>query len=96
MLAQYFSIIPNYVLSVFSQRKCNFYHQNTLLDAFRTTSRNIIGRNPSMVIPLLTNQDLMPMLVVMTRNVMSLKFCESTVCRGPPSYGSRKTVGLET
>ena len=29
----------------------NFYHQNTLLDAFRTNSRNIIGRNPSMVIP---------------------------------------------
>ena len=25
-------------------------------------SRNIIGRNPSMVIPLLTNQDLTPML----------------------------------
>ena len=40
-----------------------FHHQNTFLDAFRTNSRNIIGRNPSMVIPLLANQDLTPMLV---------------------------------
>ena len=62
MLAKYFSIIGNYVLSVSSQRKYNFYHQNTLLDAFRTNSRNIIGRSPSMVIPLLANQDLTPML----------------------------------
>ena len=62
MLAKYFSIILNYMLSVCSQRKYNFYHQNTLLDAFRTNSRNIIGRNPSMVIPLLANQDLTPML----------------------------------
>ena len=62
MLAKYFSIIRNYVLSVSSQRKYNFYHQNTLADAFRTNSRNIIGRNPSMVIPLLANQDLTPML----------------------------------
>ena len=63
MLAQYFSIIRKYVLSVSLQRKYNFYHQNTLLDAFRTNSRNIIGRNPSMVIPLLANQDLTPMLL---------------------------------
>ena len=62
MLAKYFSIIRKYVLSVSSQRKYNFYHQNTLLDAFRTNSRSIIGRNPSMVIPLLANQDLTPML----------------------------------
>ena len=62
MLAKYFSIIRNYVLSVSSQRKYNFYHQNTLLDAFRTNSRNSIGRNTSMVIPLLANQDLTPML----------------------------------
>ena len=62
MLAKYFSIIRNYVLSVSSQRKYNFYHQNTLLDGFRTNSRNIIGRNPSMAIPLLANQDLTPML----------------------------------
>ena len=34
-----------------------------LLDAFRTNSRNIIGRNPSMVIPLLANQDLTSMLL---------------------------------
>ena len=62
MLAKYFSIIRNYVLSVPSQRKYNFYDQNTLLDAFRTNSRNIIGRNPSMVIPLLANQNLTPIL----------------------------------
>ena len=61
MLAKYFLIIRNYVLSVSSQRKFNFYHQNALLDAFRTNSRNISGRNPSMVIPLLANQDLTPM-----------------------------------
>ena len=48
--------------SVSSQRKYNFYHQNTLFNTFRTNSRNIIGRNPSMVIPLLANQDLTPML----------------------------------
>ena len=62
MLVKNFSIIRNYVLSVSSQRKYKFYHQNTLLDAFRTNSRNIIGRNPSMVSPLLTNQDVTPML----------------------------------
>ena len=62
MLAKYFLLIRNYVLSVSSQRKYNFYHQSTLLDAFRTNSRNIIGRNPSMVVPLLANQDLTPML----------------------------------
>ena len=62
MLAKYFSIIRNYVLSVSSQRKYNSYNQNRLLNTFRTNSRNIIGRNPSMVIPLLANQDLMPML----------------------------------
>ena len=62
MLAKYFLFIRNYVLSVSSQRKYNLYRQNTLLDAFRTNSRNSIGRNPSMVIPLLANQDLTPML----------------------------------
>ena len=62
MDVKYFSFIRNYVLSVSSQRKYNFYLQNKLLDAFRTNSRNIIGRNPSMVIPLLANQDLTPML----------------------------------
>ena len=64
MLAIYFSIIRNNVLSASSQRKFNFYHQNTLLDAFRTNSRNIIGRDPSMVIPLLANHDLTPTLCV--------------------------------
>ena len=66
MPAKYFLIIRNYVLSVSSQIKYNVYHQNTLHDAFQTNSRNIIGRNPSMAIPLLANQDLMPMLL-MTR-----------------------------
>ena len=50
------------MLSVSSPRKYNFYHQNNFLGAFRTNSRNIIGRNPSLVIPLLVNQDLTPML----------------------------------
>ena len=49
-------------MPVFSQRKYNFYRQNTLLNDFRTNSRNAIGRNPSMVIPLLANQDLTLML----------------------------------
>ena len=50
------------MLSVFLQRKSTINHQNMFLDAFRTNSRNIIGRNPSMVPPLLANQDLKPML----------------------------------
>ena len=66
MLLRYFPIIRNYVLSVSLQRKYNFYHQNALLDAFRTNSRNMIGRNPSMVIPLLANQNLTPMLLRQT------------------------------
>ena len=66
ILAKHFPIIRTSVLSVSLKRKYNFYHQNTLLDAFRTNSRNIIGRNPSMVIPLLANQDLTPMLLVPT------------------------------
>ena len=61
MLAKYFSIVRNYVLSVSLQRKFSFYQQNTLLDASQTHSGNIIGRNLSMVIPLLANQDLTPM-----------------------------------
>ena len=64
MLAKYFPIIRNYVLSVSSQRKYNSYHQNMFFDAFRTNSRNVIGRNPSMVIPLLANQNLTPMLII--------------------------------
>ena len=55
------------MLSVSLQRKYNFYHQSTLLDAFRTNSRNVIGRNLSMVIPLLANQDLTPMLLWILR-----------------------------
>ena len=77
MSAKYFSIIRNYVLSVSSQRKYNFYHQNTLLDAFRTNSRNVIGRNLSMVIPLLANQDLTPTLrytLVLIR-INSIRIC---------------------
>ena len=33
-----------------------------MVNVLNTTSRNIIGRNPFMVIPLLANQDLTPML----------------------------------
>ena len=62
MVAKYFPIILNNVFLVSLQRKYNFYHQNKLLGAFRTNSCNIIGRNPSIVIPLLSNQDLTPML----------------------------------
>ena len=40
-----------------------FYHQNTFLDVFRKNSRNVVSKNSSMVIPLLANQNLMPMLV---------------------------------
>ena len=83
MLAKYFLIIRNYVLSVSSQRNYNFYHQNTLLDAFRTNSRNIIGRNPSMVIPLLTNQDLTPMLLLAVYWLRSLE---------PPRGGQREKL----
>ena len=41
MLATYFSIIFNYVISVFSQYKYTFYNQTTIINAFRTNSRNI-------------------------------------------------------
>ena len=57
----------------------DFYHQNTILDAFRTNSRNIIGRNASMVIALLANQDLTPMLIRITPK--GAKACE--VLMGP-------------
>ena len=78
MLAKYFfSIIRNYVLSVSSQRKYNFYHQNTLLDAFRMNSRNVIGRNPSMGISLLANQDLTPMLMRPMSCTLGLSFHKS-------------------
>ena len=73
------------MLSVSLQRKYNFYHQNTLLDAFRTNSRNIIGRKPPMVIPLLANQDLMPMLAPGHFSTLSLlNHCTS----GPSSLSS--------
>ena len=54
------------MLSVFLQRKYSFYHQNTPFDASRLNSRNIIGRHPSMAVPLLANQDLTPMLFKLT------------------------------
>ena len=76
------------MLSVSSQRKYNFYQQNTFLEAFRTNSRNIIGRNPSMVIPLLANQDLTPMLLDITlakNDVLSLSF-ESFIERPGGSF----------
>ena len=82
MLAKYFSIIRNYVLSVSSQRKHNFYHQNTLLDVLRTNSRNIIGRNPSMVIPLLANQDL-------TSVLLSIPMCTLVDSQFTKAFGSQ-------
>ena len=63
MLAKYFSIIQNYVLSVSLEGKYTFYHQSMLLNAFQANSQNTIGRNPLMVIPLLANQDLTLMLL---------------------------------
>ena len=81
MLAKYFSIIRNYVLSVSSQRKYNVYHHNTFLDAFRTNSRSIIGRNPSMAIPLLANQDLTPMLQVYLCNIQGIMRYVDTALR---------------
>ena len=50
------------VASVLSRK----VYQNTLLDAFQTNSRKINGKNSSMVIPLLANQDLTPMLCIVT------------------------------
>ena len=95
MPAKYFLIIRNYVLSVSSQRKYNFYHQNTLLNAFRTNSRNIIGSNPSMVIPLLANQDLTPMLArinkkQMVHSYVSLQCLFNFVLRAGSLYGYHK------
>ena len=81
MFAKYFSIIRNYVLSASSQRECNFYHQNTRLDAFRTNSRNIIGKNPSMVIPLLANQDLTPMFATSAINFLDCCFTDAAELR---------------
>ena len=77
------------MLSVSSKRKHNFYHQNTLLDAFRTNFRNIIGRNPSMVIPLIANQDLTPMLAMYcnrTRKEMELNINIFILHHKPPLY----------
>ena len=71
MHAKYFSIIRNYELSVSSQRKYTFYHQNTLLSAFGAYSCNTIGRNPSMVIPFLANKDVTPMIF---SNEIRMKF----------------------
>ena len=51
-----------------------FTAKKTLLDAFRTNSRNIIGRNLLMVIPLLANQDLMPVLIQLR---LDLFLCQS-------------------
>ena len=69
----FFNYSKLYVISFFA-KKYNIYHQNTLLDAFQTNSRKIIGRNPSVVIPLLANQDLTPMLFSMlferSRNII--------------------------
>ena len=86
MLAKYFSTIRNHVFSVSSQRKYNFYYQNTLVYGFRRNSRNIVGGNPSMVIPLLANQDLMPMRV---------RYCHFTVCFLTSAPLTYKTMPLD-
>ena len=62
MLAKHFSIIRNYVLSAFLKSKSAFCHENTLLETVQTNSSNINGRNPSMAIPFLANQDFALML----------------------------------
>ena len=41
-------------------------------DSLSQDSRNVIGRNPSMVIPLLANQDLTPMLYCICRAILML------------------------
>ena len=56
---------------------------DTLLDAFRTNSRNIIGRNPSMVILLIANQDLTPMLL---KIFLNFKDSEPEYSYKPYSY----------
>ena len=89
MLAKYFSIIRNYVLSVSSQRKYNFYHQNTFLNASRTTSCNIIGRSPLMVIPLLANQDLTSMLATISIILQAQSTADDTSTR--PGNAKYKT-----
>ena len=66
----FFNYLKLCVIGFFT-KKVHFYHKNTLLSAFRTNSHNIIGRNPSMVIPLLTNQDLTPILLLLVhRNTL--------------------------
>ena len=61
MLEIFFNYLKLFVISFFT-KKYKFYRQNLLLDTFQMNSCSIIGRNPSMVIPLLANQDLTPML----------------------------------
>ena len=51
------------VISFFA-KKVQFLTPKHASRFFLTNSRNIIGRNPSMVIPLLANQDLTPKLGV--------------------------------
>ena len=63
----FFNFLKLCVISFFA-KKVQFLPPNTLLDAFRMYSRNAIGRNPSMVIPVLANQDLTPMLVTSILN----------------------------
>ena len=60
MLAKCFSVIRNYVLSIFFAKNVHYLPPK---HASRTNFHNIIGRNPLMMIHLLANQDLTPMLV---------------------------------
>ena len=52
----------------------NFYHQKSLLGAFQANSRNSFARNPSMVTPLLANQDLTPILAKLEK-ILSISKC---------------------
>ena len=61
MLAKYFLIIRNYVLSVFFAKKVHYLPPK---QAFRTNSHHMIGRNHSTVILLLANQDLTSMVLL--------------------------------
>ena len=49
-------------VSSFFAKKVQFLPPKHDSRCFRTNSRSVIGRNPSIVIPLLANQDLTPML----------------------------------
>jgi len=62
MLADYFLIIRNYVLSAFRKESTRFTTKARFSIFSERILATIIGSNLSMVIPLFANQDLTPML----------------------------------